>query len=888
MKDIIVAGDVALDWLSWEKRSENPVFRQTFCSNWRNYNGLQMHPRGGGALLLARMVEKAFETEKYHKTVKTYALKHPENVPPTKIIHSNTLFGEFPIEREGKSGEKIWRVKKYYGFSGPENDQIQPLLLQNDNPDANVIILDDAGNGFRNVKEAWPAAIKTPGKKPEIILKMSRPLADGELWDHLISDHSDRLIVIVNANDLRECGANISYRLSWERTAEDFFRQIQNNTSIQALKQCKTLIVRFGTDGAILYSKKSKLETVRLFYDPAVLEDGFSEKHPGKMQGLFCAFVAGFSKNYFSSTSPSINEAIEAGILASRNLIKSGFGPVNKIPDYYLDNVFNFEDQLNRIIARTDIPNFQDRPDQEKRQWTILETLTRSELEKISEEIVLLGKHPSLNPVPLGVFGGFKTIDRQEIESYQSIRNILQEYIRSSRGEPISIAVFGPPGSGKSFGVTQLAKTIEKERIEKVECNLSQFNDPNDLTIVFHKIRDFVLKGKIPLVFFDEFDSKLDGDLGWLKYFLAPMQDGEFKDGELMHPIGKAIFVFAGGTCDSLKQFHEGPQKTDMRQNQVSDPFKIVLPIQNLPDKTPEAENDSSGVNEIAQPDKKETYADKFRAAKGTDFISRLRGYINILGCNPVDDDDRNCILRRALLFRSILEQKAGHLIDDHGKAQIDQAIVGAFLRIPRFYHGVRSMQAILDMSMISDKKRFDQSDLPAMEQLKLHVNADMFMRLVLQEVLFQNSIEILAKEIHRQYLKTVKDSEENLPANLPWEELSEEYRESNREQARNIKIKLQEAKCWFRPKSQKGRKIYSFEQEDLVLLAKLEHIRWCKEKRKNGWRFGKTRNDTNRLHPDLVPWESLSPSSKKKDCDSVKNIPTIMANAGFEVYKLE
>ena len=77
-----------------------------------------------------------------------------------------------------------------------------------------------------------------------------------------------------------------------------------------------------------------------------------------------------------------------------------------------------------------------------------------------------------------------------------------------------------------------------------MEFNLSQFRDPVELTVAFHKIRDAVLKGKIPLAFFDEFDANLDVRFGWLKYFLAPMQDGEFRDGEVMHPLGKGNLYF--------------------------------------------------------------------------------------------------------------------------------------------------------------------------------------------------------------------------------------------------------------------------------------------------------------------------------------------------------
>ena len=50
---------------------------------------------------------------------------------------------------------------------------------------------------------------------------------------------------------------------------------------------------------------------------------------------------------------------------------------------------------------------------------------------------------------------------------------------------------------------------------------------------------------------------------GWLRYFLAPMQDGKFLQGEMAHPIGKAIFVFAGGTSWTLDNF--GKQVTRRR-----------------------------------------------------------------------------------------------------------------------------------------------------------------------------------------------------------------------------------------------------------------------------------------------------------------------------------
>jgi hypothetical protein len=116
------------------------------------------------------------------------------------------------------------------------------------------------------------------------------------------------------------------------------------------------------------------------------------------------------------------------------------------------------------------------------------------------------------------------------------------------------------------------------------------------------------VRGKVPLVFFDEFDSRCGSDeLGWLKYFLEPMQVGTFKEGEITHPIGKAIFVFAGGTSRTLQEFC----REDLSENALS-------------------------KEEIAK--KLKDLKESFKGAKGADFVSRLKGYVNIPGLNPGND----------------------------------------------------------------------------------------------------------------------------------------------------------------------------------------------------------------------------------------------------------
>ena len=66
-------------------------------------------------------------------------------------------------------------------------------------------------------------------------------------------------------------------------------------------------------------------------------------------------------------------------------------------------------------------------------------------------------------------------------------------------------------------------------------------------------------------------------------------------------------------------------------------------------------------------------------------------------------------------------------------------------------------MGAILEMSMLSNKNKFKQSALPPEEQLDMHVDAEIFSKLVTRDVLFGSYMEKLAQEIHEEYRKSSK-----------------------------------------------------------------------------------------------------------------------------------
>jgi hypothetical protein len=57
--------------------------------------------------------------------------------------------------------------------------------------------------------------------------------------------------------------------------------------------------------------------------------------------------------------------------------------------------------------------------------------------------------------------------------------------------------------------------------------------------------------------------------------------------------------------------------------------------------------------------------------------------------------------------------------------------VLRAFLGVAEYIHGARSMVAIVRMSALSGKPRFERASLPAQQQLALYVDAEQSLALV-------------------------------------------------------------------------------------------------------------------------------------------------------------
>ena len=558
----------------------------------------------------------------------------------------------------------------------------------------------------------------------------------------------DRTILIESADDLRMRQMRISRELAWERAIEDLAEGLRTQWS-EYFGKCKYLVVSFAGAGAAVFARTdSNGFEGRLYFDPLRLQETWAQEYQGSMFGYTrCVTTAvtlqllrvlaeqdnprGFDPSALDVA--TLGKAIMPALHAQHVLLRTGFDPtMHSAMDIYDDSVpyldYPFEsvavalalpfknglperkdslgnsrppEHFDRRYVELPIPDHLDgKPaDTDHDKWKIVRRQFVEERDVLLEakRIVEFGVEgaPPLYEYPLARFGTLLLTDRTEIESFSSVASLITNYMHVRRVQkPLSIALFGDPGSGKSFGITEVATHVAK-RLSRIDSdhalraitfNLSQLSSPSAIIDALHQVRDAGLSRALPLVFWDEFDTALNGvDLGWLRYFLAPMEDGTFQEGPMTHNIGRAIFIFGGGTYRTMNAF------------------------------------------------KKMAHATAEAGNKASDFVSRLSGHVDVLGLDYPDRDkvDPSIALRRAGLLHTLLKNCDGDLeqtIFRNDRLQkimnVDPGLTYAFLRIQKYDYAARSMRAIVRMSGITGRAMFERSNLAPSEQMRTHVDA--------------------------------------------------------------------------------------------------------------------------------------------------------------------
>jgi hypothetical protein len=123
-----------------------------------------------------------------------------------------------------------------------------------------------------------------------------------------------------------------------------------------------------------------------------------------------------------------------------------------------------------------------------------------------------------------------------------------------------------------------------------------------------------------------------------------------------------------------------------------------------------------------------------------------------------------------------------------------------------------------------------------------------------------------------------------------PWDQLEEHWKDANRAFADGIGAKLESAGCVLVPAPliDPSGPLFSFTDEEVEELAKLEHDRWAADRARAGWRHGPVRDNDKKVTPLLVSWEELPDTERDKDRDPVRELPVMLAYAGFEILRAD
>jgi hypothetical protein len=786
-----------------------------------------------------------------------------------QLPNAHAVWEQVPALR-GRADQTVWRVAERLGVEHPNSALLtrESVGCAVDESAIDLLILNDGALGFREAVEWWQPLLDSPRTPRRVLLKMAGPVVEGALWGHLLARFADRLVVLVSADDLRQREVRVSRELSWEQTAEDLSRELVFNPALNPLCGCAHVVVLLGPSGALHFD--SVRGRISLTFDPSTIGSEWLDSRPGTTIGSTSCMAASLANTLLLQPErPRLADAIDRGLHAIRRLHAEGHDgpagpgapegltfPTSRIVEALRSDTLHFShaDVPDPVRARPPLVS----SETPQVRWSIARVRHKDELRRLARDIALHGLAGTLRDVPTARFGSLTALDRDEIESYRTIRNLIRDYCDAkSVKQPLCLGVFGAPGTGKSFGVEQVARSVLPGMIEKLTFNLSQLVDSNDLIGAFHQVRDVGLRGKVPLVFWDEFDTALgDETLGWLHLFLAPMQDGSFQDGQLTHPIGRAVFVFAGGTSSSMQAFARSASDVE------------------------------------------------FQRVKGPDFTSRLRGFVNVLGPNrrqttlaDASVSDPYFVVRRAMLLRSMLERDAPQLVDHaSGKQElrIDPGVLRAFLDIPEYRYGARSIEAIIAMSALQARNQYQRSSLPPTDQLDLHVDGARFLRLAQQIEIPDDDLERLADCYHDDWLQPrladgwtwgpVRKDKQH-PLIKPYAELDERDKEMNRTAVKQLPMKLAEAD-YVMVRSDSGHTLVEFSAEDVERMAKAEHWLWCEWRESNGYRAGTPSADDPYWAPNMVPWDQLSPEIQETNRIGVRAYPRILARAGYAIRR--
>ncbi len=127
-------------------------------------------------------------------------------------------------------------------------------------------------------------------------------------------------------------------------------------------------------------------------------------------------------------------------------------------------------------------------------------------------------------------------------------------------------------------------------------------------------------------------------------------------------------------------------------------------------------------------------------------------------------------------------------------------------------------------------------------------------------------------------------DKEKKHPLLVPYFQLPEHYKESNRLTVRRIPTKL--AAVGYGVTSLTNDSPQQFTPEEIEKLAQLEHETWMADKHARGFSVGDPTEKEPLRNPYLVEWKDLPEPVREIDRDLSRYIPVILHRAGLSIRR--
>jgi len=174
--------------------------------------------------------------------------------------------------------------------------------------------------------------------------------------------------------------------------------------------------------------------------------------------------------------------------------------------------------------------------------------------------------------------------------------------------------------------------------------------------------------------------------------------------------------------------------------------------------------------------------------------------------------------------------------------------------------------------------RRYDRFD--GIRPVALPASADAL------ELLHDHMRDALASAAHEAYLDSRAEAPDfgDRPADRSWDQLAPEFIRASRAHVDGMIEQLQA--IWFEIEP-----LYDWDDEPAHLdhhaieaMARLEHDRWCRDKMREGWRYGVPRDNAKKRHDLLVFWSDLGETDRDIGRKLAAERPAMLCRAGFRL----